>query len=119
MARFQLISEFQPTGDQPEAIAALVEGLRRGYKHQTLLGATGTGKTYVVARVIEAVQKPTLVISHNKTLAAQLYAEFRQFFPHNAVEYFVSYYDYYQPEAYLPQYDLYIEKDADINEEID
>ncbi len=119
MPRFQLVSEFQPTGDQPEAIAALVEGLRRGYKHQTLLGATGTGKTYVMAKVIEAVQKPTLVISHNKTLAAQLYAEFRQFFPHNAVEYFVSYYDYYQPEAYLPQYDLYIEKDADINEEID
>jgi len=119
MARFQLVSEFQPTGDQPEAIAALVEGLRRGYQHQTLLGATGTGKTYVAARIIEAVQRPTLVISHNKTLAAQLYAEFRQFFPHNAVEYFVSYYDYYQPEAYLPQYDLYIEKDADINEEID
>ena len=119
MARFQLVSEFQPTGDQPEAIAALVEGLHRGHKHQTLLGATGTGKTYVMAKVIEAVQRPTLVISHNKTLAAQLYAEFRQFFPHNAVEYFVSYYDYYQPEAYLPQYDLYIEKDADINEEID
>lgn len=119
MPRFRLVSEFQPTGDQPEAIAALVEGLRRGYKHQTLLGATGTGKTYVMAKVIEAVQRPTLVISHNKTLAAQLYAEFRQFFPENAVEYFVSYYDYYQPEAYLPQYDLYIEKDADINEEID
>ncbi len=119
MPRFQLVSEFQPTGDQPEAITALAEGLRCGYKHQTLLGATGTGKTYVMAKVIEAVQKPTLVISHNKTLAAQLYAEFRQFFPSNAVEYFVSYYDYYQPEAYLPQYDLYIEKDAATNEEID
>jgi len=119
MPRFQLVSDFQPTGDQPEAIAALVEGLRKGYRHQTLLGATGTGKTYVVSKVIEQVQRPTLVIAHNKTLAAQLYAEFREFFPHNAVEYFVSYYDYYQPEAYLPQHDLYIEKDADINEEID
>ncbi len=119
MPRFQLVSDFRPTGDQPEAIAALVEGLRKGYKHQTLLGATGTGKTFTLACVIEQVQKPTLVIAHNKTLAAQLYAEFREFFPHNAVEYFVSYYDYYQPEAYLPQYDLYIEKDADINEEID
>ena len=119
MPRFQLVSEFQPTGDQPEAIAQLVEGIEKGYKHQTLLGATGTGKTYVVSRVIEQVQKSTLVIAHNKTLAAQLYAEFHEFFPHNAVEYFVSYYDYYQPEAYLPRYDLYIEKDADINEEID
>ncbi len=119
MPRFRLDSDFQPTGDQPEAIAALVEGIRAGYKHQTLLGATGTGKTYVVSKVIEQVQKPTLVLAHNKTLAAQLYAEFREFFPHNAVEYFVSYYDYYQPEAYLPKYDLYIEKDADINEEID
>ena len=118
MPRFQLVSEFQPTGDQPEAIAALVEGIREGYRHQTLLGATGTGKTYVVSKVIEQVQKPTLVLAHNKTLAAQLYAEFREFFPHNAVEYFVSYYDYYQPEAYLPKHDLYIEKDADINEEI-
>ncbi|MFQ6099963.1 MAG: excinuclease ABC subunit UvrB [Anaerolineae bacterium] len=119
MSRFQLVSEFQPTGDQPEAIAALVEGLRKGYRHQVLLGATGTGKTYVVSKVIEKVQKPTLVLAHNKTLAAQLYAEFREFFPHNAVEYFVSYYDYYQPEAYVPKHDLYIEKDADINEEID
>jgi len=119
MPRFQLVSEFQPTGDQPEAIAQLVEGIKKGYKHQTLLGATGTGKTYVVSRVIEQVQKSTLVIVHNKTLAAQLYAEFHEFFPHNAVEYFVSYYDYYQPEAYLPRYDLYIEKDAGINEEID
>ncbi len=119
MFRFELVSDFQPTGDQPEAIAQLVEGLKEGYKHQTLLGATGTGKTYVISRVIEEVQKPTLVLAHNKTLAAQLYAEFREFFPHNAVEYFVSYYDYYQPEAYIPRHDLYIEKDADINEEID
>ncbi len=118
MTRFQLVSDFRPTGDQPEAIAQLVEGIQKGYPHQTLLGATGTGKTYVVSQVIERVQKPTLVLAHNKTLAAQLYAEFREFFPHNAVEYFVSYYDYYQPEAYLPRYDLYIEKDADINEEI-
>jgi len=119
MSGFQLVSGFKPTGDQPEAIAALVEGIRKGYKHQTLLGATGTGKTYVVSQVIAQVQKPTLVLAHNKTLAAQLYAEFREFFPHNAVEYFVSYYDYYQPEAYVAQYDLYIEKDADINEEIE
>ena len=118
MPRLQLISNFQPTGDQPEAIAALVEGIRQGHTQQTLLGATGTGKTYVVSKVIEEVQKPTLVLAHNKTLAAQLYAEFSEFFPHNAVEYFVSYYDYYQPEAYIPRHDLYIEKDADINEEI-
>jgi len=118
MPRFQLVSEFQPTGDQPEAIAALSEGIHKGYKHQTLLGATGTGKTYVVSQVIEQVQKPALVLCHNKTLAAQLYTEFREFFPRNAVEYFVSYYDYYQPEAYIPKHDLYIEKDADINEEI-
>ncbi|NIU63495.1 MAG: excinuclease ABC subunit UvrB [Pseudomonas stutzeri] len=119
MPRFQLVSDFQPTGDQPEAIAQLVEGLEQAHQHQTLLGATGTGKTYVVSRVIERVQKPTLVLAHNKTLAAQLYAEFREFFPHNAVEYFVSYYDYYQPEAYVPRHDLYIEKEADINEEIE
>jgi excinuclease ABC subunit B len=119
MPKFQLVSDFQPTGDQPEAIAALVEGLEKGHRHQTLLGATGTGKTYVVSQVIERAQKSTLVLAHNKTLAAQLYAEFREFFPHNAVEYFVSYYDYYQPEAYVPKHDLYIEKDADINEEID
>jgi excinuclease ABC subunit B len=118
MARFQLVSDFQPTGDQPDAIVSLVEGIRQGHKHQTLLGATGTGKTYVVSKVIEQVQRPTLVLAHNKTLAAQLYAEFREFFPHSAVEYFVSYYDYYQPEAYIPRHDLYIEKDADINEEI-
>ena len=119
MPRFQLASPFQPTGDQPEAIDALVEGIRTGTRHQTLLGATGTGKTYVVSQVIEQTQKPTLVLAHNKTLAAQLYSEFRELFPHNAVEYFVSYYDYYQPEAYLPKHDLYIEKDADINEEIE
>ncbi|MBC7232063.1 MAG: excinuclease ABC subunit UvrB [Chloroflexi bacterium] len=119
MAEFQLVSDMKPTGDQPQAIAKLVEGLRKGYKHQTLLGVTGSGKTYVMANIIAQVQRPTLVLSHNKTLAAQLYSEFREFFPHNAVEYFVSYYDYYQPEAYLPQTDTYIEKDADINEEID
>ena len=119
MQRFKLVSDFQPTGDQPQAIEKLVEGLQRGYKHQTLLGATGTGKTYVMAQVIERVQRPALVIAHNKTLAAQLYAEFRDLFPHNAVEYFVSYYDYYQPEAYIPRHDLYIEKDASINEEIE
>jgi len=119
MPRFQLVTDLKPTGDQPQAIEKLVEGLRKGYKHQTLLGATGTGKTNVMAWVIEQVQRPTLVIAHNKTLAAQLYSEFRELFPYNAVEYFVSYYDYYQPEAYVPQFDLYIEKDASINEEID
>jgi excinuclease ABC subunit B len=119
MPEFQLVSELKPTGDQPLAIARLVEGLQKGYKHQTLLGVTGSGKTYVMANIIAQVQRPTLVLSHNKTLAAQLYSEFREFFPNNAVEYFVSYYDYYQPEAYLPQTDTYIEKDADINEEID
>ncbi|RME48916.1 MAG: excinuclease ABC subunit UvrB [Chloroflexi bacterium] len=119
MPEFQLVSDFQPTGDQPEAIEQLVRGLEKGYQHQTLLGVTGSGKTYVIAKVIEQVQRPTLVIAHNKTLAAQLYSEFREFFPHNAVEYFVSYYDYYQPEAYVPQHDLYIEKDASINDEID
>ncbi|MFN8496518.1 MAG: excinuclease ABC subunit UvrB [Anaerolineae bacterium] len=119
MARFQLVSDFQPTGDQPQAIEKLVAGLNDGMRHQTLLGATGTGKTYVMAQMVEQVQRPTLVLAHNKTLAAQLYAEFRDFFPNNAVEYFVSYYDYYQPEAYVPRQDLYIEKDAEINEEID
>ena len=118
MSRFQLVSDFRPTGDQPQAIEKLVVGIREGYQHQTLLGATGTGKTYVVSRVIEETQKPTLVLAHNKTLAAQLYAEFTDFFPHSSVEYFVSYYDYYQPEAYIPRHDLYIEKEADINEEI-
>jgi excinuclease ABC subunit B len=119
MPRFELVSPFQPSGDQPEAIEKLLEGLNAGYKHQTLLGATATGKTYVMSAVIEKIQRPTLVIAPNKTLAAQLYAEFKEFFPHNAVEYFVSYYDYYQPEAYVPRHDLYIEKDASINEEID
>jgi excinuclease ABC subunit B len=119
MPDFQLVTDFQPTGDQPEAIARLIDGLSRDLEHQTLLGATGTGKTFVIANIVAAVNRPTLVIAHNKTLAAQLYSEFRSFFPHNAVEYFVSYYDYYQPEAYVPQQDLYIEKDTLINEEID
>ncbi|MCJ7736265.1 MAG: excinuclease ABC subunit UvrB [Anaerolineae bacterium] len=117
--RFEVVSEFQPTGDQPEAIRSICEGIEQGYKHQTLLGATGTGKTFVMSKVIEHTQKSTLVFAHNKTLAAQLYSEFRELFPKNAVEYFVSYYDYYQPEAYIPKHDLYIEKDSDINEEIE
>ncbi len=116
---FKLVSPFKPTGDQPTAIAKLVDGVKQGHRFQTLLGATATGKTFVMAVIIETIQKPALVIAHNKTLAAQLYSEFREFFPHNAVEYFVSYYDYYQPEAYVPQHDLYIEKDSSINEEID
>ncbi len=116
---FQLVSPYQPTGDQPEAIRQLVEGIARGDRFQTLLGATGTGKTFTIANVIAQVQKPTLVLSHNKTLAAQLYGEFKQFFPNNAVEYFVSYYDYYQPEAYIPTTDTYIEKDLAINDEIE
>jgi len=119
MPSFEIVSDFKPTGDQPQAVDRLVDGLHKGYNHQTLLGVTGSGKTFTMANVIARVQRPTLVISHNKTLAAQLAAEFRDFFPDNAVEYFVSYYDYYQPEAYVPQRDLYIEKDADINEEID
>ncbi len=119
MPAFQITADFQPTGDQPTAITKLVDGLGKSFKHQTLLGATATGKTHVMARVVEAVQRPALVLAHNKTLAAQLYAEFREFFPQNAVEYFVSYYDYYQPEAYLPRTDTYIEKDSQINEEID
>ena len=116
---FKLHAPYQPTGDQQQAIQKLVEGIRQNYNHQVLLGATGTGKTFTVASVIAEVQKPALVIAHNKTLAAQLYAEFREFFPDNAVEYFVSYYDYYQPEAYVPRHDLYIEKETDINEEIE
>ncbi|MBE5396846.1 excinuclease ABC subunit UvrB [Brevibacillus borstelensis] len=119
MDRFELVSEFQPSGDQPTAIAGLVEGVLAGKRHQTLLGATGTGKTFTIAQVIAQVNKPTLVMAHNKTLAAQLCAEFKEFFPNNAVEYFVSYYDYYQPEAYIPQSDTYIEKDSSINDEID
>lgn len=116
---FKLHAPYHPTGDQPEAIRQLVEGIQNRYHDQVLLGATGTGKTFTIASVIEQTQKPTLVMAHNKTLAAQLYAEFKEFFPENAVEYFVSYYDYYQPEAYVPRHDLYIEKDADINEEIE
>ncbi|OAO79996.1 Excinuclease ABC subunit B [Anoxybacillus flavithermus] len=119
MDTFQLVSAYKPQGDQPKAIAELVAGIQQGKKHQTLLGATGTGKTFTISNVIQQVNKPTLVIAHNKTLAGQLYSEFKQFFPHNAVEYFVSYYDYYQPEAYVPQTDTYIEKDASINDEID
>ncbi len=119
MARFKLVSPFHPTGDQPQAIDKLVRGLREGARDQVLLGVTGSGKTFTMANVIEEVQRPTLVISHNKTLAAQLYSEFRDLFPENAVEFFVSYYDYYQPEAYIPSSDLYIEKDTSINEEID
>lgn len=116
---FQLVSHYEPKGDQPQAIAQLVEGITQGKKHQTLLGATGTGKTYTMAQVIAKVNKPTLVIAHNKTLAGQLTSEFKEFFPHNAVEYFVSYYDYYQPEAYIPSSDTYIEKDSSVNDEID
>jgi excinuclease ABC subunit B len=119
MPPFQLVSDFRPTGDQPSAIQGLVEGIHKGLQNQVLLGATGTGKTYTVACVVQEIQKPTLVLAHNKTLAAQLYAEFKEFFPRNAVEYFVSYYDYYQPEAYVPRHDLYIEKQTDINETID
>src|SRR5574338_593314 len=117
--QFRLISENEPKGDQPEAIKQLVEGLNDGVKDQVLLGITGSGKTFTIANVIQRVQRPTLVLAHNKTLAAQLYQEFKSFFPENAVEYFVSYYDYYQPEAYVPASDLYIEKEATINDEID
>src|SRR3954452_1608996 len=119
MSAFKLSSEYQPRGDQPAAIAQLTKGVEDGLKSQTLLGVTGSGKTFTMANVIQNTQKPTLVLSHNKTLAAQLYNEFRLFFPDNAVHYFVSYFDYYQPEAYMPRTDTYIEKDSDINEEID
>jgi excinuclease ABC subunit B len=119
MSKFKIKSEFKPTGDQPEAIEKIVEGLKKNYKYQTLLGVTGSGKTFTMANIIEKVQKPTLVLAHNKTLAAQLCSEFKEFFPDNAVEYFVSYYDYYQPEAYVPSSDTFIEKDASINDEID
>jgi len=119
MGEFKLRSNYKPLGDQPKAIKSLVNGLKKGYRDQTLLGVTGSGKTFTMANVIEKIQKPTLVISHNKTLAAQLYEEFKEFFPDNAVEYFVSYYDYYQPEAYVPQTDTYIDKEASINDEID
>jgi len=117
--KFELVSKYQPQGDQPKAIQALVDGIKKGKKMQTLLGATGTGKTFTVSNVIKEINKPTLVIAHNKTLAGQLYSEFKEFFPNNAVEYFVSYYDYYQPEAYVPQTDTFIEKDSSINDEID
>ena len=116
---FQLHSEYKPTGDQPQAIEALVNGFREGNQFQTLLGVTGSGKTFTMANVIAQLNKPTLVIAHNKTLAAQLYGEFKEYFPSNAVEYFVSYYDYYQPEAYVPSSDTYIAKDSSINEEIE
>ena len=117
--KFELVSNYAPTGDQPQAIAQLVEGVQRGDRCQTLLGVTGSGKTFTMANVIAQCNRPTLVLAHNKTLAAQLCSEFRAFFPHNAVEYFVSYYDYYQPEAYIPSTDTYIEKDSAINDEID
>src|SRR4026208_1597781 len=116
---FQLHSPFPPAGDQPDAIRQLSEGIINGEKYQTLLGVTGSGKTFTIANVIQNVQRPVLIITHNKTLVAQLYGEFRQFFPENSVEYFVSYYDYYQPEAYMPVSDVYIEKDLNINDELD
>src|SRR5205807_7795587 len=116
---FELVSSYEPAGDQPQAIAKLTEGVVSGAKHQALLSVTGSGKTFDVANVIKNVNKPTLVISHNKTLAAQLYAEFKGFFPRNAVEYFVSYFDYYQPEAYIPRTDTFIEKDSSVNDEIE
>ena len=117
--QFKIESEYKPQGDQPKAIEALVKGIKEGMASQTLLGVTGSGKTFTIANVIEKVQKPTLIIAHNKTLAAQLYNEFKELFPNNAVEYFISYYDYYQPEAYIPRTDTYIEKTASINDEID
>ena len=119
MPNFQVVSDYTPSGDQPEAIEALAPGVELGLDEQTLLGVTGSGKTFTMAKVIEKVQRPTLVLAHNKTLAAQLCAEFREFFPNNAVEYFVSYYDYYQPEAYIPHTDTFIEKDSAINDEIE
>jgi len=119
MAEFSLASDYSPTGDQPQAIEELVESVHAGNRHQTLLGVTGSGKTFTMANVISRLRRPALVISHNKTLAAQLYSEFKAFFPQNAVEYFVSYYDYYQPEAYVPSTDTYIEKDSSVNEEIE
>ena len=119
MDHFELVSEYQPTGDQPQAIAQLVKGFKEGNQCETLLGVTGSGKTFTMANVIAQLNKPTLIIAHNKTLAAQLYGEFKEFFPNNAVEYFVSYYDYYQPEAYVPSSDTYIAKDSSVNDEID
>ena len=119
MSAFQLSSNYSPQGDQAQAIAKLTKSIVAGNRHQTLLGVTGSGKTFTAANVVREIERPTLVISHNKTLAAQLYSEFRSFFPNNAVEYFVSYFDYYQPEAYIPRSDTYIEKDSSINEEIE
>ena len=119
MDHFELVSSYKPTGDQPEAIQKLTEGVEKGFKEQFLLGVTGSGKTFTMANIIANINRPTLVLAHNKTLAAQLCSEFREFFPNNAVEYFVSYYDYYQPEAYIPGTDTYIEKDSAINDEID
>lgn len=119
MEKFKLVSDYKPCGDQPKAIAELVDSIVSGKRYQTLLGVTGSGKTFTLANAIASINLPTLVISHNKTLAAQLYSEFKEFFPHNAVEYFVSYYDYYQPEAYVPSTDTYIEKDAAINDRLD
>ena len=119
MDGFQLVTDLQPCGDQPGAIDSLADGIKKGFRHQVLLGVTGSGKTFTMAQVIARVQRPVLLIAPNKTLAAQLYGELKRFFPHNAVEYFVSYYDYYQPEAYIPQSDTYIQKDAHINEQID
>ena len=116
---FEVISDFEPAGDQPEAIRQLVEGIESGLAHQTLLGVTGSGKTFTIANVIAKINRPTMIMAHNKTLAAQLYGEFKEFFPNNAVEYFVSYYDYYQPEAYVPSSDTFIEKDASVNEHIE
>ncbi len=116
---FKITSDYKPTGDQPEAIAELVNGVNAGLPHQTLLGVTGSGKTFTMANVIQQVKRPTLILSHNKTLAAQLYSEFKNFFPENSVQYFVSYYDYYQPEAYIPTSDKYIEKDLMINDQIE
>jgi excinuclease ABC subunit B len=119
MSEFKLNSKYKPSGDQPKAIDYLSQGIEKGLKHQTLVGATGTGKTFTMANIIKNINRPTLILSHNKTLAAQLFSEFEEFFPVNHVSYFVSYYDYYQPEAYVPQRDLYIEKDSDINEAIE
>ena len=119
MDKFKLVSEYKPTGDQPQAIDKLVDGLNKGYKEQTLLGVTGSGKTFTMANIIARVNRPTLVLAHNKTLAAQLCSEFKEFFPDSRIELFISYYDYYQPEAYLPNTDTYIDKDASINDEID
>jgi len=119
MQKFEVVSPYKPAGDQPKAIETLVDSISKGNKFQTLLGVTGSGKTYTMAKVIEGVQMPTLIMTHNKTLAAQLYSEFKSFFPNNHVEYFISYYDYYQPEAYIPRSDLFIEKDSSINDELE